>query len=163
MLYEYITRHEVTSFHYISIMNFTFPMNFICIFIYFIHNQFGVLSAGCPPLHSKESVQSLISMLDKNYNINTRRLNDSCVTFIEPIVMKNAKKLLCNYTLFANINQCREPPVIIEAFCAESKKCKQAFVATFIEVQECSEHDYSILQDLVVYQRKCGCHFEDFQ
>ena len=70
--------------------------------------------------------------------------------------MKDAKKLLCNYTLVANINQCREPPVS-----TESKKCKQAFVATFIEVQECSEHDYSILQDLV-YQRKCGCHFEDF-
>ena len=32
--------------------------------------------------------------------------DDSCVTFIEPIVMKDAKKLLCNYTLVANINQC---------------------------------------------------------
>ena len=81
-------------------MNFTVPMNLILIILYFILNQFGVLSAGCPPLHAKESVQSLISMLDNNYNINTRRLNDSCVTFIEPIVMKDARKLLCNYTLF---------------------------------------------------------------
>jgi len=140
-------------------MHFIILIKFTLITIYFILNQFNLLSAGCPPLHSKESVQSLVTMLGKDYNISTRRLNDSCITINEELAVKDVTRS-CNYTLSANINQCREPPVIIEAICTESEMCKQAFIATLIEVQECSEHDYSKLQDLAVYQRKCGCHFE---
>ena len=132
-------------------------MKLIFIIIYVIYNHVRSVSSGCAPLHSKQSIISLMSMV--GHNLNGSSLNNTCETIIVPISdnRHNSTKLYCKYNLIASINQCREPPVIVEAICVERNKCKQAYVATLVEIKQCTEDDYSILQDMVVYDRKCGC------